>query len=211
MTERRKIVKNLFILFTAFFLNTLYAEEYKQSIEPSQEYEDSEISEIDPRSDTKSENNGSKIINNVAFAKELVGVGERVRIYPGGIVLKAKIDTGAETSSLHVTSTELIFRNGKEWIRFTVTDLKGKTAHFEEKIHRISTVKRHHDKVQKRIVVLLGICLGTTYRETEVNLFDRGGLNYPLLIGRQFTSGFFIVDPAQVFSIKPDCKEVPEE
>jgi len=204
-------VKILFILFPVFFLNTLHAEEYKQSVESSQEYEDFEISEIDPHSDTKSENNGDKIINNVASAKELVGRGEKVRIYPGGIVLKAKIDTGAKTSSIHVTSTELIFRNGEEWIRFTVTNLEGETAHFEKKIQRISTVKRHHDEVQKRIVVLLGICLGTTYRETEVNLFDRGGLNYPLLIGRQFMSGFFIVDPAQVFSIKPDCKEMSEK
>lgn len=202
-------MKTLFIFFLMCFLNTLYAAEREQFAEPNLEYGDSGISETDP--DTGSDYDRDKIINNVVSAKKLVGRAEKVRIYPGGITLKARIDTGAETSSLHVTSTELIFRNGEEWIRFTVTNLKGKTTHFERKIQRISTVKRHHDEVQQRIVVLLGVCLGNIYRETEINLFDRGGLNYPLLIGRQFLSGIFIVDPAQKFSIKPDCKEVPKK
>lgn len=204
-------MRTLFIFFLAFFLNTLYAAEYNQSVEPNIEYENPEISKTSSGSDTKRDYGRDKIISNTVSEKEIVGRVEKARIYPGGIILKARIDTGAETSSLHVTSTELIFKNGEEWMRFTVTNSKGEAAHFERKIQRISTVKRHHDKVQQRIVVLLGICLGNIYRETEINLFDRGGLNYPLLIGRQLLSGPFIVDPARVFSIKPDCEEVPKK
>ena len=205
-------MKILFFL-SVFFLNTLYAAEYNKSTEFSLRASGSDVlgTGSNSDSDTSRGYDRGKNINNIVSAKELVGGVEKVRIYPGGMVLKARIDTGAQTSSLHVTSTELIFRNGEEWINFTVTNLKGKTANFERKIHRISTVKRHHDEVQQRIVVLLGICLGNTYRETEINLFDRGGLNYPLLIGRQLLSGHFIVDPAQLFSKKPDCNEVPEE
>ena len=203
----------LFMFIPVFFLNTLYAAEYNKSTQLSLEREDYEISDISSDIDSKKNSNYDidYINNKIVSEKELVGRVEKVRIYPGGMVLKARIDTGAQTSSLHVTSTALVFRDGEEWIHFEVTNLKGETAHFERKIHRISTVKRHHDKVQQRIVVLLGICLGNTYRETEINLFDRGGLNYPLLIGRQLLSGLFIVDPAELFSKKPDCKEVSEE
>ena len=204
-------MKNLFIYFLIFISNTLFAAEYNQSTEFNSEYEDIEITEKDPDSYKDSNDDRGKIINNNISAKELVGVVEKVRIYPGGIVLKARIDTGAKTSSLHVTYTELFFRNEEEWIRFMVTNSKGKAVKFERKIQRISTVRRHHDEVQRRIVVLLGICMGNIYRETEINLFDRGGLNYPLLIGRQYLSGIFIVDSAQKFSIKPDCKEAPKE
>ena len=204
-------MKILFLL-SVFFLNTLYAAEYNKSTDFSLRDSDPDVLEIGSNSgpDTNRDYDRGKNINNIVSAKEVVGRVEKVRLYPGGMVLKARIDTGAQISSLHVTSTELIFRNGEEWINFTVTNLKGKKANFERKIHRISTIKRHHDEVQQRIVVLLGVCLGNTYRETEINLFDRGGLNYPLLIGRQLLSGNFIVDPAQLFSKKPDCKEVPK-
>ena len=196
----------LFIISLVLFSNILYADEYINA-------KKSDLNKIgygilQPKSNKTHDKN--KIVNAIITTKGLVGRAEKIRIYPGNIKLKARIDTGAETSSLHVTSTYLFFKNEEQWIHFTTTTIKGKTVHFEKKIQRIATIKRHYDEDQSRIVVLLGICLGNTYREEEVNLFDREGFIYPVLIGRNFLSNYYIVDSSQVFSVKPDCKNIPK-
>ncbi len=147
---------------------------------------------------------------NAAFADQTVGWVEKVRVYPGDITIKAKIDTGAKTSSLHCTCITPIERDGEDWVGFTVENYDGEKIRLERRVHRMATIKRHFGESQQRMVVLLGICLGDTYRETEVNLIDRSGLNYQMLIGRRYLANGFIVNPSLTFSVKPDCGEVPE-
>ena len=141
---------------------------------------------------------------------ETVGWVEKIGVFPGDITVKAKIDTGAKTSSLHCTCITPVMRDGEEWVNFTVENYQGDMVHMERRIHRRAIIKRHFGESQERIVVLLGVCLGDTYRETEVNLIDRSGLNYQMLIGRSYLAGNFIVDPGKTFSVKPECKNIPE-
>ena len=143
----------------------------------------------------------------VSATKETVGWVEKVRIHPGGIDLKAKIDSGARTSSLHCDCAKPVKRNGEEWIVFTVTNHKGDQIRLERRVEKISKVKRHFGKIQRRYVISLGICLGKTYKETPVNLVDRSSMNYQLLIGRRFLKDIYIIDPALTFVSKPRCKE----
>jgi hypothetical protein len=146
----------------------------------------------------------------VAYS-EVIGWVENVRIYPGGSVLKARIDTGAKTSSLDINSIEVSIRNAEDWVHFTVSGLNGEAIHFDKKVHRVVTIKSHLEEDNHgRVVVLMGICLGNAYRETEVNLIDRSGLNYPMLIGRRYLAdNNFIVDSALAYSVKPECNEAP--
>ena len=139
------------------------------------------------------------------MAKEVVGWIEKVRIFPGDLTVKAKIDTGAKTSSIHCGCTHYK-KNGEKWVRFSVTNEQGKTNWFERKIIRTATIKRHFGKAQERSVIKLGFCLGSVYQETEVNLVDRSGLNYQLLVGREFLKGVYLVDPENMFLSEPDCK-----
>ncbi|WP_126455069.1 ATP-dependent zinc protease [Sulfuriflexus mobilis] len=146
-------------------------------------------------------------LNQTIAAKEVLGWVENARIYPGGIELKAKLDTGAKTTSLGCECFNFIERNGKKWIRFTIKDGIGTALTLERKIERMGTIKRHFGESQKRPVIKLGICLSGTYRQTEVNLVDRKGMNYQLLIGRSFLEQHFIIDPAKTFTKKPLCSE----
>jgi hypothetical protein len=77
----------------------------------------------------------------------------------------------------------------------------------EKKVQRVVQIKRHGAELQKRPVILLGICLGYFYKEIEVNLVDRTDFNYPMLIGRSFMAGSIIVDPSAKFTIPPTCTE----
>ena len=109
-----------------------------------------------------------------ADAKEVVGWVENARIYPGGVTIKSKIDSGAKTSSLHCQCITPVKREGKEWVSFSVKNQKGEIAMIEKPIERIAKIKRHFGEEQQRYVVKLGICLGSVYREEDVTLVDGG-------------------------------------
>ena len=145
----------------------------------------------------------------IAQNKVTIGRIEKIRIYPGNMAMRAKIDTGAKTSSLGCENINIFEREGTKWVRFKVTNYKGTTKMLERKVERTVIIKRHFGRKQERVVVRLGICLGTIYREAEVSLIDRSGFNYQILIGRTFLiDNHIIVDPSQKYTVQPACKEV---
>ncbi len=146
-----------------------------------------------------------------ASEKHMVGWLEKALIFPGGYELSAKIDTGADNSSLSVRDVTMFQREGEEWARFTVIDDNGKQHNLEKKLVRVAKIKRHAAARQERPVVLLGICVGAFYREVEVNLVDRTKFKYPLLVGRSFLSGALTVDPAKTYAVEPNCPGAPVE
>jgi len=146
-----------------------------------------------------------------AQGKQVVGWLEKVCIYPGNLVIIAKLDTGAKNSSLNASNITEFTRNGEQWVQFHVTDRYGKTVTIERKVHRMAKIKRHGGRAQPRYSIHLGICLGDFYREAEVNLVDRSDFIYQMLIGRSFLADNLIVDPSAKFTTKPICKGVPRQ
>lgn len=142
-----------------------------------------------------------------AGPKTIIGWIEKVRIYPGAPLIHAKLDTGAKHCSLNAPNITEFQRNGETWVRFGITNKSGEKVTLERKVHRIASIKRHGAMIQRRFAVRLGICLGTLYKEVEVNLVDRSDFLYPLLIGRNFMSDDLIVDPSTKFTTQPSCKE----
>ena len=63
-----------------------------------------------------------------AREKQIVGWIEEARVYPGGLLIHAKLDTGARHSSLNVRSVTDFKRNGKKWVRFDVTNPRSPVA-----------------------------------------------------------------------------------
>lgn len=142
-----------------------------------------------------------------ATAAEPATVGwiERARLGMEGVVVSAKLDTGADNSSLHATDIRWASRDDGDWVTFDVTAEDGGKTRFERKVARVARVRRAGGALQKRPAILMGVCLGGVYRLTEVNLTDRSGLNYEFLIGRSFLAGHFMVDPARQNTVEPDC------
>jgi hypothetical protein len=82
---------------------------------------------------------------------------------------------------------------------------------FEAKVIRTAKIKQIGQEADKREVIKLGICVGNTYKEVEVNLEDRSGFNYQMLIGRSYLRESFIIDPELGFTLKPDCRGVSDQ
>lgn len=132
---------------------------------------------------------------------------EKATLYPDGITLHAKLDTGAKTTSINAPKPKFFDRNGNRWVRFTITSKDEESATIEAPIIREATIKRHYEEKQVRPVILLDICIGNVRKKEEVNLVDRSNLNYQLLIGRNFLKGAFIIDSSSTYILSPDCSD----
>jgi hypothetical protein len=141
-------------------------------------------------------------------AAELLTVGWIERVKLDGLVITAKLDTGAKTASLHASEIRQFVRDDGDWVAFDVSDKKGQKRHFEKKVSRVSQIKRLSGNAQNRPTVVMGVCLGKICRSVEVNLVDRTGFNYEFLLGRSFMADYFIVDPARTFTVEPDSDGV---
>lgn len=150
-------------------------------------------------------------INTACFASDKRHIGwiENVTIYPGNLEFKAKMDTGARTSSINARNIKGFTRNGEQWVRFDIINRTGQTVQLELPVERQAIIKRHFGKRQKRFVVKMDICLGNVHKTTEVTLVDREGFLYALLIGRSFLKKDFVIDPSEQFTVTPHCENSP--
>jgi hypothetical protein len=139
-----------------------------------------------------------------------IGWVEMARIHPGNMLFATKMDTGAKSASINAHDIEYFEKDGAQWVRFQVINRKKRMITLERPIVRDVVIKRHEGKREERPVVMLGICVHRTYAETPVSLVDRTGFLYPLLVGRNYLSGRFAVDPSRKFTRDPECRETTE-
>lgn len=137
---------------------------------------------------------------------EIFGWVEWVKLLDGELRLKAKLDTGAATSSLDATDIQRFRKDGERWVRFTVTDPDTEDQiELEKPLERNVRIIRHDGNHQRRPVIKMGVCIGDRVREIEVNLIDRSNFIYPMLLGRSALEGFALIDSGQTFQNRPRC------
>ena len=138
--------------------------------------------------------------NGVA-ANDLIILGwvENAELEDTGLRLKAKLDTGAKSSSLDVLDYEIFKKGGKNWVRFTVSDRKKTEKVLERPVLKFIRVKRSETVTSRRPVIEMRICIGPIAKKTQVNLANRAHLNNPLLIGRRFLEDRILVDSGRTY------------
>ena len=132
-----------------------------------------------------------------------LGWRERVALPQFGITrLKAKLDTGARSSALHVETLESFLRDGAVWLRFTVragrhaADAVACEAPALDRRMVTDTGGRRTERWFIRSEILLaGQCF-----EADINLTDRRHMLFPMLLGRSAMQGRFVVDPARAYT-----------
>jgi hypothetical protein len=128
-----------------------------------------------------------------------------VRVFPSGHTFKARIDTGATTSSINARNIKLFRKGGKRWVRFEINGKSGQRVRMELPVVRRVRIKRFGQESKSRSVVRLGLCMGGYYKDAQVTLQDRRRREFPVLIGRRYMAGAMLVDPAREYLTKPDC------
>lgn len=127
----------------------------------------------------------------------------------GRLRLEARVDTGARLSSLDAERIETFRRGGKTWVRFEVVGDDGYAHRYERVRVRTARVRRHQGRVETRPVVRMEICLDRVAIRAQVNLVDRRGLRYRMLIGRNFLGDRFLVDAGANDLTEPKCAGQP--
>lgn len=110
---------------------------------------------------------------------------------------KARIDTGAKTTSLHAVNIEEVEQRGELFVKFQTLDGEGKTVEVVRKVDTTQKVSNTSGFVSKRYVIKEKIKMGNIEREVLVNLNDRSKMDYKFLVGRNLLLGRFIVDVAR--------------
>lgn len=148
-------------------------------------------------------------LSSVHAAPEVLGWLEGAYLQPWGVRVRAKLDSGALTSSMHAENIESYELDGEPWVRFHFPygRKEGFTNGFmiERPLVRESKVKEHVGDSAVRYVIKLDICVSGDTFPVEFSLADRTKFNYPMILGRRAMSGRFLVDPGQSFSGKRSC------
>ncbi len=116
--------------------------------------------------------------------------------------IKAKIDTGARSSSLHALNIETFDQNGIAMVRFDVQPIQrsdAKTIICEAPIHDIRSVRSSSGQATKRIFILTDVHWFHTTWQVEMTLANRNKMGFRMLIGREAIRGRMLVDPGQSY------------
>lgn len=115
-------------------------------------------------------------------------------------MVKAKIDTGAKTSSLHAMDIRRYKKNQKDYVSFKVHPLQG-TKKIAVVCHApiidYRAVMSSNAQLEKRYVISSIIILGGKSWEIEITLSNRDPLRFRMLLGRQALNSRVLIDPAK--------------
>lgn len=116
--------------------------------------------------------------------------------------IKAKLDTGARTSTIHAYGITPFSRDGEEWVRFTVRpwqDSDDDEVAVECRVHDRRSVRSSTGHVQERYVVELKLVLMGQEVDAEFTLSKRDEMGFRMLIGREALRPRFAVVSGQSF------------
>lgn len=133
----------------------------------------------------------------------LIGWREWVALPELGIsAIKAKIDTGARSSSLHAFAPEFYTRKGREYVRFEIHPKQRSTSGAVEARSLIlerRIVRSSSGKASERPVIITEVELLGERWPIELTLANRDEMGFRMLLGREAMRKRFLVDPGKSF------------
>ena len=143
----------------------------------------------------------------------IIGWREWVGLPDLGIkAIKAKVDTGARSSSLHAVNLQQFERDDVKWVRFHVHPEQQKSdesIEIEAKVLELRSVRSSNGKAEIRPVILTNIELFGSIWSVELTLASRDQMGFRMLLGREAFRGRFLVDAGNSFYAgKPKRKTI---
>ncbi|MGR5558124.1 ATP-dependent zinc protease [Vibrio fortis] len=129
-------------------------------------------------------------------------LGEEEWVYVPGLEesFKARVDTGATTSSISAIDIVPFERDGKDWVKFKIEHDGIKSQEVSLPVERWVKIKQSSaEGTQRRAVIVANIQIGDLKDKTEFTLADRTHLTYPLLLGRSFFRDVAVVDVSKKY------------
>lgn len=134
----------------------------------------------------------------LAHERPVIGWREWVALPELGIDrIKAKVDTGARSSSLHAFDVRLFERDGRQFVRFKLHPLQRSTKttiQAEAPVLEFRPIKSSSGHITRRPVVKTQVSLMGQCWPIELTLASRDEMGFRMLLGREAVRGRFVVD-----------------
>ncbi len=141
----------------------------------------------------------SAVVSRLPEVKRTIGAVAMVKETESNLKFRARVDTGATTSSLHVEDWKIdgeadrMVDNVGKRIQFRIRNREGENQWLERRIVDISMIKTS-EKQEQRYKVRMTLRCEDVEKRVLVSLNDRSHMNYRVLLGRNFLQGDFVVD-----------------
>jgi hypothetical protein len=132
----------------------------------------------------------------------IIGVAEYVDFPDWGIRgLSARVDTGAQTSALHVENIEPLPGSRVRFdVRLRRDDPEARVT-IETKVSRRAAVRSSSGQSAPRLFVKAHVRLGGREQQIEVGLVDRRNMLFRMLLGRSALERRFLVDVTKRYAL----------
>jgi len=135
--------------------------------------------------------------------KDIIGWREWISLPDLGIpAIKAKIDTGARTSALHVFDLEEFTADGRQMVRFGVHPLQRSSSIVrlcEAPVLEQRKVKNSGGRSENRIVIQTNAQIGSLVWPINITLTNRDLMMFRMLLGRTALENTFLINPGCSF------------
>ncbi len=119
--------------------------------------------------------------------------------------IKARVDSGAKTSSIQANNIKLFEREAQEWVKFGINPIQENRSisiKCEARVIDKRAVKSSSGISEDRYVIKTPITLGDEVFEIELTLANRNTMEYRMLLGREALNNRYIVNSAESYQIQ---------
>jgi hypothetical protein len=144
-----------------------------------------------------------KRIKKATCPSSIIGWKEWIGLPDLGIpAVKAKIDTGARTSSLHVFNLEEFVADNRRMVRFGIHPLQRRKdilRFCEAPVLEMRRVKDSGGHVEKRYVIRTTAVMGVVSWPIDITLTNRDLMLFRMLLGRKAVENRFLLNPGRSY------------
>jgi len=137
--------------------------------------------------------------------RRLIGAVEEVVLLPWGVPVRARVDTGAATSSIDARDIQLRGPRRARTAAFTLVGDGDSRLRVELPLVENRLIITGGGREVRRPVVRMEVCVAGFQGPVEVTLNDRARVDYRMLLGRNVLEGRFVVDVAHSLTAPPAC------
>ena len=124
--------------------------------------------------------------------------------------IKARVDSGAKTSSIQAANAKVVGRGGQEYVKFEINPIQDNRSiniQCEAKLVDRRTVRSSSGIAEERFVIKTPVTIGADTFDIELTLANRDTMEFRMLLGREALNGRYMVNPADSFLQKEFSEE----
>ncbi|KZY71024.1 alpha-L-glutamate ligase [Oleiphilus sp. HI0071] len=128
--------------------------------------------------------------------------------------VKARVDSGAKTSSIHAFNIHTFRRDNEKWVSFEIHPIQNSrrtVIRCERPIVDRRAVKSSSGVAETRYVISTPMTLGDETWDVELTLANRDSMGYRMLLGREAMKGRVLIDPNESFLLGGHTKKQVEK